>query len=334
VDFAGLAPGTRLVLRNVAKTPYPAGATPQGTTTGQIVQFTVKATNGSDGTYDPASGRPIRRADESGTIQRPMVKLVNFLAGTANAQPARARHLTLNEVMGMTPWTISTDLYTGSDVTSPLTVTYPGGPLEILLNNTKWDRETTETPTEGETEVWEIVNLTADAHPIHLHLVQFQILNRQAFDAAKYQAAYGALFPSGVYQPGFGPPGPYDPGAVKPVPGVAAPAIPFVGGNPDSTPYLMGPALPPAAQEAGWKDTAQAPPGTVTRLLVRWTPTDVPLDASGEERAFAFDPAANGGGYVWHCHIIDHEDNEMMRRTSISPLVEEETRAYRLGVHY
>ena len=45
-------------------------------------------------------------------------------------------------------------------------------------------------PEEGTTELWEIVNLTADSHPIHLHLVQFQLMNRQAFDVAKYNAAY------------------------------------------------------------------------------------------------------------------------------------------------
>ncbi len=55
---------------------------------------------------------------------------------------------------------------------------------------------------EGDTEVWEIVNLTADAHPIHLHLVQFQLMNRQAFHVRKYEATYTAAFPGGVYTPG------------------------------------------------------------------------------------------------------------------------------------
>jgi len=54
-----------------------------------------------------------------------------------------------------------------------------------------------EMPKEGETEKWEIINLTADAHPIHLHLVQFQLMNRQNFDVTKYSAAYAAAFPGG-----------------------------------------------------------------------------------------------------------------------------------------
>jgi len=50
-------------------------------------------------------------------------------------------------------------------------------------------------------------------------------------------------------------------------------------------------------------------PGEVTRIMVRWAPTDVKAGDSGH---FPFDPSGNRG-YVWHCHIIDHEDNEMMR---------------------
>ena len=41
----------------------------------------------------------------------------------------------------------------------------------------------TETPQEGATEIWEVANLTGDAHPIHIHLIQFQVINRQPFDA-------------------------------------------------------------------------------------------------------------------------------------------------------
>ena len=53
-------------------------------------------------------------------------------------------------------------------------------------------------------------------------------------------------------------------------------------------------------------------PGEVTTFIVRFAPTDLPTTASAAELVFPFDPGA-GPGYVWHCHIIDHEDNEMMR---------------------
>ncbi len=81
-----------------------------------------------------------------------------------------------------------------------------GGPLEVLVNNTKWDgngMETpglgeTELPVEGTTELWQIINLTADAHPIHLHLVQFQIVSRQKFNVSNYNKAYNAGISEGL----------------------------------------------------------------------------------------------------------------------------------------
>jgi FtsP/CotA-like multicopper oxidase with cupredoxin domain len=57
-------------------------------------------------------------------------------------------------------------------------------------------------------------------------------------------------------------------------------------------------------------------PGQVTRFIVRWAPTDVAIGAAG---SYPFDPSALGQGYVWHCHIIDHEDNEMMRPDTVQP---------------
>ena len=88
-----------------------------------------------------------------------------------------------------------------------------------------------------------------------------------------------------------------------------------IGGNPALSPYLVGLPKPPAPEESGWKDTAKAHPGEVMRIVVRWAPTSEPVRP---DRLFAgvnrypFDPT-RGPGYVWHCHIIDHEDNEMMR---------------------
>jgi FtsP/CotA-like multicopper oxidase with cupredoxin domain len=239
-----------------------------------------------------------------------MVRLVNPVTGAlaTGATIQKTRQLTLNEVIGAP-----------SEVNA---VAYPGGPLEILVNNTEMpgtDRDDftaitvggittyySELPHEGETEIWEIVNLTADAHPIHLHLVQFQLMNRQAFHVHAYDAAYAAAFPAGTYDPGFGPPLDYNTGNPR-----------ALGGNPDITPFLRGPAKPPAPNEAGWKDTVVMLPGQVTRIAVRWAPTDLPVETAPADSSYPFDPDG-GHGYVWHCHIIDHEDNEMMRPTSVT----------------
>jgi spore coat protein A len=119
----------------------------------------------------------------------------------------------------------------------------------MLLNKTPWHMPITEKPTLGSTEVWEIVNLTDDTHPIHLHLVRFQILDRRRFDAFQYMT--------------------------------------------QNTLRYVGPAMPPDPNEMGWKDTVRVNAKTVTRIIVPFS--------------------GYVGRYVWHCHILEHEDNEMMR---------------------
>jgi FtsP/CotA-like multicopper oxidase with cupredoxin domain len=171
------------------------------------------------------------------------------------SNPSLTRVMTLNEMMG------------------------EGGPLGALLNGmTFHDSPITEYPTLGATEMWEIVNLTGDAHPIHIHLVQFQLLNRQRVNVAKYQAAFDEAnpeLPTDDYVP-----------------------VP-VG------PYLKGKPYPADANERGWKDTFRMNPGEVTRILVRFAPQD-------ESPSYSFDATAEPG-YVWHCHILEHEENDMMR---------------------
>jgi FtsP/CotA-like multicopper oxidase with cupredoxin domain len=351
IDFAGFA-GKKLgqvrnlILKNTAKAPYPKGITPNRTLVADVMQFRVKAVPATvppfvDTSYNPAlllgavGYQPLR------TPTQTIVRLANPVTGTANVIPAKIRQLTLNEVL-LTPLAVTIDPVTG------LPAAYLGGPVEILVNNTKYEGKsprvysdfTAVTPSppgskttyyseiarEGDTEVWEIVNLTVDAHPMHLHLVQFQLINRQNFQN-KYTKAYNAAFPgiptsvppipAGVYIPGFGPPLNYNPSVASGQ---------KYGGNPDITPYLGLAATPPLPEEAGWKDTVVVYPGQVTRLAVRYAPTDVPLPTTAVPNPplyFPFDPSGGatvsansitgGHGYVWHCHIIDHEDNEMMR---------------------
>jgi spore coat protein A len=320
VDFAGLAAGTRLTLRNTAGAPYPGGDEPDPGTTGRVLEIRLVACASGrcgpgDASYDPAGGQALRSGGQK------IVRLVDPRSGTlaTGVTAALTRQLTLNEVLA--------EPSTAIDPVTGVTRSYEGGPMEILVNNTEWMGESSrpygdfrvvsingvetafsETPAEGTTEVWEIANLTADAHPIHLHLVQFQILNRQDLDLDDYTAAYEASFPGGKYVQGFGPPLDYR-AANNLLSGGKS------GGNPDVSPYLHGTARPPLASEAGWKDTVIAFPEQVTRLVVRWAPTDLPVGAAASARVFPFDPSGEGGrySYVWHCHIIDHEDNEMMR---------------------
>lgn len=299
IDFAGKA-GKTFTLVNTAAAPFPTGDIPDPATNGQIMQFRVNLPLwGADRSYNPAAPRTSLRA-------QPVVKLD---PATTGRKPDQKRQLTLVEVV--------TD----------------SGPIEVLVNNTTFTgiREgsnpptpvpdstsnanvsATEAPRVGSTEVWEIVNLTADAHPMHLHLAQFQILNRQAFNADAYLTDYSAAFPGGTFGGVTYPPGTFIPGFGPPRRYLTPNGAGALGGNPDVTPYLQGPVIPLDANEQGWKDTIKAHPGQVTRIVVRWAPQSFPVSqVRAGMNLFPFDPYS-GPGYVWHCHIIDHEDNEMMR---------------------
>lgn len=119
----------------------------------------------------------------------------------------------------------------------------------LLLDNKMWMDPVTEKPRLDTTEIWSLMNLTNVTHPIHIHLIQFQILDRRPFDLDRY--------------------------------------------NEDRTIIFTGPAQPPKPNEYGWKDTVAVPPGEITRLIMRFSPYS--------------------GSYVWHCHVLEHEDYDMMR---------------------
>jgi len=127
----------------------------------------------------------------------------------------------------------------------------------MLLNNTPWHMPVTENPRLNSTEIWTFVNLTDDSHPIHLHMVRFQVLDRRPFDLSVYQLTGKVVYT----------------------------------GPPDQ--------LPPG--ELGWRDTVRVDPQSVTRIIVRF-------------EGFV-------GRYVWHCHMLEHEDNEMMRPYDVIPAV-------------
>jgi len=251
VDFSSVV-GSEFILKNTSndEPPSPTALLADPDTTGQIMKFYVgKSVSVADQTFNPA-----KLPTPSLRPNNPIVRLPKV-----ESDRVRTRTMTLNEVQGA------------------------GDPLKVLVDGKEFNAPITETPKEGATEIWEIVNLTSDIHPMHLHLVAFQLLSRQKFDAVKYQSAYDKKNPF-------------------------IPAL-FTT-NPKVSPYLMGKSLPPDANENGWKDTVRMNPGEVTRIAVRFAPTDTPADNFNAQ--FPFDPSA-GPGYVWHCHIIDHEDNEMMR---------------------
>lgn len=115
-------------------------------------------------------------------------------------------------------------------------------------------------------------------------------------------------YPSGVYIPGYGPPNDYktpnDDGAV--------------GGNPAFSPFL-GTLHAPETYEAGWKDVFHVLPNAVNRLVVRFSPQDINVgDVDAGQNHFTIDPTT-GPGYMFHCHMLEHEDNELMHAWLCNP---------------
>lgn len=120
----------------------------------------------------------------------------------------------------------------------------------------EWMDPVTENPQVGATEVWEIYNTTADAHPMHIHEVVFEVVNREGLELNEEDEV------------------------LQPI-------------------QLDGDVESPEPWETGFKDTVIAYPGQVTRVRARFS---------------------TPGQFVWHCHIVEHEDNEMMRPYRIGPV--------------
>lgn len=296
IDFSKLAPGTVITMRNDANGPYPDGDPVEEGLTDRIMQFVVNGTMVNH-------SNPRDKAKDLSNVptklrQKALIKLTDF-AGNTTVTPDVTRQLTLNEVAS------------------------ENGPIMALLNNSRFEEmpdmpdmfgAATELPVEGTTEVWQLVNLTMDAHPIHLHLVQFQLVSRQDFNDMTYMDNYMNSFTgvnggmAGMLMGADGPPNLYD----------VINADGAVGGNPAVSGYLLGTPEPAKLNERGWKDVIVAYPGQITTFIVRYAPTTMPITAKKSGLLYGFDPSV-GPGYVWHCHILEHEDNDMMRPINVQP---------------
>ena len=226
VDFAGIPPGTNLLLNNNAKAPYPSGT---GLGLPQIMQFRV-VPGGIDNTTLP---------------QNLILPALTFPV------PTTRREIVLQENLDQL-----------------------GNPIEVLLDGYHYI-ESVNDPTlflenANSVGVWEFINTTGDAHPMHTHLVPFKIVNRQPFNVTGFLVAWNTWLGNDHTKP-----------------------------RPSVNNFLTkGAAYLPAPEEAGWKDTAKAYPGEILRILTKFElPAGVP---AGDYK------------YPCHCHILEHEENDMM----------------------
>jgi spore coat protein A len=253
-DFSAHA-GQKIVLYTDAPSPFPGGAPINDYFPG----WNVKK-NPVNGTTPAGSGPNTR-----------VIMRFNVVPATSADTPLRI--------------TRNTDLTAGNDpLLVPLGVTAlpPEIPVRQLTLNEAFDMNgrlaqllgtnvpviggygraymdaATESVPAASTEVWQIANLSADTHPIHFHLVNVQLISRQAFSTYK------------------------------------------------GTPNLLGAPLPPPAFERGWKETVRMNPGEVTTVIMQFNLPSVPFTVPSS-------PRTGGNEYVWHCHILEHEEHDMMR---------------------
>lgn len=274
VDFAGLAPGETVELRNDLAPPFQAAVLGE-VTMGLFCRF---------------------RAQDRVGFTGPVPERLRGGPGLPEALPPLQSPAVIRNVT----------------VSQPYEVRMP--PSIMSLNNLRYSSPDIEMPTQGTVEQWNIINITPDPHPIHIHLVRFRVLDRTPLRTVEYQLA-------------------------NPQPPVGEKWTP----SPDG--FLGGTSVPAAAWESGWKDVVRTEGGTVTRIIVRFPAAaelgfdpDAPFARVPGEAVRVSAPAAlpvpheagvrpvHGGshpedlrGYVWHCHLLDHEDHDMMLRFRAVP---------------
>jgi spore coat protein A len=264
VDFSQFAAGTKIQMNNLY-----VGEGSDPTLLGVVMQFTVQA----------------------GTAVPPPVLSPSLF-------PSRAV-LTANAPTRFKVLRIFDDLRPDGDSCSDPALVNCN---QRTIDGLEFSAPPTELPLIGSTEEWDIIH-TADPraddqdqnfHQIHIHLLEFQVLNRQPFDAPAYRAEWHRV---NGHMP------------------VTRPIVV------DPTPFFTGDPVAVAPYETGWKDTFQAKPSMINRLMVRWAPQESTTATPGTNQ-YSIDPTAfpdnvKGPGYVWHCHIVGHEDFDMIRQLAI-----------------
>jgi spore coat protein A len=288
VDFSSVKPGTQVILYTDAPAPFPSGDDRNdyfpgyncgnglfgignpvncntqpgyGPNTRVLMRFNVVAATGpADANLKISSGTNLTAGND------PL-----FVAAGSTKVPAEVstRFLTLNEYFDE----FGRLIQILGDSNAPFGSPYFGTADYSVSPPGQNVGETRQETSNGATEVWEVYNTTGDVHPMHFHLVNVQIINRQLFDMTAF------------------------PGTIN----------------------FTGPVIAPDRNEKGWKETVRMYPGTVTRIIMKF---DVPLirDASGNpvnagaiiNGAAPPSPRTGGNEYVWHCHILEHEEHDMM----------------------
>ena len=264
IDFANMA-GKTFVLYSDSPAPFPGGDIRNDYYYGMPNLGAIGGSAGPAANHGPNT-RTLLQIVVSGTT-RDATPTATWLNQIKTALASRVAELIAPAQVGATKRAIS--LNETFDLNGRLVqmmgtnVALHTGTLGRFL-----DDPATEVVTAGATEVWEIYNNTADTHPIHFHLVNVQVVNRQPFDPNQ--------FPAGV--------------------------------------VFTGPARLPDANEKGWKETVRMNPGEVTRVIMKFDlPAGLPFTQPNSDRLGTPPTGKIFHEYVYHCHILEHEEHDMMR---------------------
>lgn len=245
VDFSGYE-GTTFTVKNNAEFPYEGlNSGPDIESIGEMLQIRVTET--------------VTTPDETIPLQQFLDQITKRYQEPETTDSGITRKFTLDSAT----YTIQSGEYADDELDSHF--------LDLAF----WeDDDAVVNPTLGTSEVWELYNTTGDSHPIHLHLVDFEVLNREGFtwdDEEGYQDA----------------------------------AQKFIDGDRETRPEigdyvtLLGTPTPPNPNNQFHKDTVLVNPQEVVRIEPDFT-------------GFT-------GFYAWHCHILEHEDQEMMLPFEVVP---------------
>ncbi len=264
VDFSTVPANTKLLLYNDAAAPFPGG---DDTTD-----------------YYPGSPNPVTTDPGFGPNTRTIMQIIVRPRKGAPDRPAALVLPALDppsivaQAAGQTSMDIS--LNEGADTFGRLiqmvggTVLQGDGTFGIPYLASPSIPGAAQIVAAGDYQVWRIANLTGDTHPMHIHLVNWQIISRQPFDPAPY--------PTIIY---------------------------------------TGPARGPDLNERGWKETVKMNPGEVITLIAKFDLPDMSVYQNASIPAGLTIPPSprlatagipNANEYVWHCHILEHEEHDMM----------------------
>jgi spore coat protein A len=280
IDFNGVAAGKSFILYNDSVAPFPGGDARNDYFTSDGDQTSTGGAPNTVQGFGPNTRTLLKIVVTSGTGDTPLsppwlTQLNTALAanfGPGGQQPGLLYNNNGNPaVPGPVPYTglVDRQLTLNEDFDEYGRLIQTLGTSVSIGNNNQglttfgrpYEAAATETPTAGATEVWQLFNLTGDTHPIHFHLVNVQIIQRQAF-------------------------------TVDPISGKIT--------------LVTGSERPPDPNEIGWKETVRMNPSEVTTIKTQFSLPTVPFKVPAT-------PRTGGNEYVWHCHILEHEEHDMMR---------------------